>query len=725
MREASAVGTLWRSALLSVVVVAGTCGEAGAYIDPGTGGSFGSLLGYLISAAAAVAVLAWGWLGVVVGQWRRRLGGWLWKAVVLVAGATVIALLVWLGWGRGGVSGVSSNRGEERVERVLLLGMDGLDPQLLRGWMAEGILPSFARLEASGGLTPLQTSNPPQSPVAWSALATGMNPGQFGLFDFIHRDPATYTPYLSLLKEKKGRVPFGGTRYDLPRSGTPFWDVVTSAGVPAVVVRWPVTFPAHMEGGKLLAGLGVPDLLGGLGRHTLFTTRSPESGDEAAGKVTVVERHGSVIDTQLPGPRGSGLRGDREATAAVRVEVSDDGSVLLRLGEEHAQIQVGAWSDWMRVVYVLDPIRRARGMCRFYLQQVEPELELYATAVVVDPRDPAFQISDPADYARELADEIGDYHTLGMAEDTKALSDGHLDPGAFLQQCEWILEERRAMLRLEMGRFRKGLLAVVIDQPDRVQHMFWREMDASHPQHNPQSPYRDAIRDMYISLDGILGEVLDMLDSSTVLLVLSDHGFTSFGWTVDLNRWLIDAGYMSLADASVDGGDGTTLYRNVDWSRTRAYALGFGSIYLNQAGREGEGVVTEGEVAQLKAEISQRLATLEDGGQRVVRQVYDAARVYPGPHAPEGPDLVVGLQRGYRGSWETAIGGYRRDVLSPNEKQWSGDHCVDPELVPGVLLANCPLIPGMPRQADIGATVVECLGLERPGDMAGTSVLAR
>ena len=713
-----------RGVLLAAVAVAGTCAEAGAYIDPGTGGSFGSLLGYLVSLVVAVGVLAWGWLRVTVGHGRRVVGVPLWKVAAVAACLGAIAWVVWMRRGEGEKDGVVSTYRESSVKRVLVLGMDGLDPQLLAGWMTEGILPNFARLQASGGLSLFQTSNPPQSPVAWSCLATGANPGLFGLFDFIHRDPKTYTPYLSLMKEKTGGLSLGGPRYVLPRSGTPFWDVVTAAGLPAVVIRWPVTFPARLEGGKLLAGLGVPDVLGGLGRYTLFCTSPPEPEDEARHKVTVVSRQGQLIDTHLRGPRVSGLGGDREVTAPLQVEIAGPRAVEVRLGDERARIRVGEWSDWMRVKYALDPIRRVKGMCRFYLQRVEPDLELYATAVVVDPRDPEFRISDPQDYARQLADEIGDYHTLGLAEDTKALTDGHLTPQGFLEQCDWVLDERRAMLRLELARFREGLLALVIDQPDRVQHMFWREMDPSHPRHDPQSPYRHAIRDMYLRLDGILGEVLGSIDSDTVLLVCSDHGFTSFGRSVDVNRWLIEAGYMTLAHESMAGGEETTLFRNVDWGRTRAYALGFGSIYLNRAGREGEGIVEEGEVQRLKQEIGQRLAALEDGGREVVRHVYDAERVYRGPHVGEGPDLVVGLQRGYRVSWETAIGGYRGQVLSHNERQWSGDHCVDPELVPGVLFSNRPLSDGMLRQTDLGPTVLKCLGLGKPMEMEGISVLA-
>jgi predicted AlkP superfamily phosphohydrolase/phosphomutase len=209
------------------------------------------------------------------------------------------------------------------------------------------------------------------------------------------------------------------------------------------------------------------------------------------------------------------------------------------------------------------------------------------------------------------------------------------------------------------------------------------------------------------------------IDDNTVLLVLSDHGFAPFRRAVHLNTWLRQHGYLRLKENREEGrGYG----QDIDWAQTRAYALGIGGVYLNLKGREPQGVVEPGEEAKkLSAAIAAELQTLTDAktGQPVVRRAYRAEEVYKGPEAAQAPDLLIGFERGYRASWQTALGGVPRELIEDNTKKWSGDHIVDPELVPGILLVNRALSLDKPHLADIAPTILKLVGAAVPDAVDG------
>jgi len=507
-----------------------------------------------------------------------------------VVGAAALGGLAFQG-GKAANAAPSRKEYMARYKKVILIGMDGLDPRLVKLLIAEGTAPAFARLwnEGSGG--ELQTVAPVQSPVVWTSMATGRNPGEHGVYDFIHRDPETYRPYLSIT-QSEGRGPLGTTRFRSPRHCPAIWNVLSDHGVPVTVIRWPVTFPPDRVRGRMLSGLGTPDITGGLGRYTLHTDDPSSVSDVPPESLVRVESHGSQIETVIRGPVTSGLL--RRSRATVPLAISwrrrVDGGVTIEVGGEEIGLSPGSWSEWVRIEFSTGLLGNVPGMVKFRLLQREPVFRLYMTAVQIDPRDPALPLSSPGEYAPQLAGEIGPYYTQGMPEDTKALGEGCLDDDAFIEQCNGITRERLGMFWREFGRFREGLLACVFDTSDRVQHMFWREN--SFDPRGKVVIIAPPIRDHYLEMDRFLGDLLGNIDSETALLVVSDHGFTSFDRSFDLNAWLVAEGLMALNGDPADVPDNENgLYRLVDWDRTKAYGCGFSSLYVNVRGREGNGIV--------------------------------------------------------------------------------------------------------------------------------------
>lgn len=608
-----------------------------------------------------------------------------------------------------------------KSDKVIVLGIDGLDPNILEELMGTGHLPGFSSLRKTGTYRRLMTSNPAQSPVVWSSIATGGNPGYHGVFDFIVRNPKNYLPELAIMKINERNLFARRDSMFLPaRKGTPFWNFTSRAKIPTTVIRWPMTFPPETISGYMLSGLGVPDIKANLGRYTFYTTHKLPENDQSKGDVIPVPPNAQNFETVITGPRDSHI--------PIKIVMDDEHSkTILNIDGDIYSIQEGEWSDWVRLRFSIGFRRHISGLCRFYLKSIRPELELYLSPIQVDPREPAFSVSYPDKYAAELAGELGDYHTLGMPEDTNALNDNRFDEEVFLDLCNKIMLEREKMLWYELERFKEGLLAFVFDTTDRIQHIFWSATDPKHPNYNEASAsrYQNVIRDYYKRIDKILGRVLQSMDEKTVVIVLSDHGFTSYRRAVHLNSWLVENGFMIL-DQSPRDEEGGPLFRHVIWERTKAYALGFSSIYLNLRNREGKGIVDSGDEArELKGRIADSLILLKDPktGGSVISGVYRKGDLYRGPYLGDAPDLIIGFQPGYRASWQTAIGGTPEGILEDNLRKWSGDHLVDPNHVPGILLINRKTAVTSPGVIDIAPTILECFQIPGSHNMEGISLL--
>ncbi len=626
-------------------------------------------------------------------------------------------------------------------KRMIVLGVDGMDPEMLQAFMAEGLLPHFSKLEGMGGFLPLGTSVPPQSPVAWSNFITGMDPGGHGLFDFLGLDRSTMLPFQSYARVQKAereplelgkwRIPLASERTLRLRDGTAFWEILEDNDVSTTMFRVPTNYPPVETPGRALSGMGTPDLRGTPGTFAFFTDDPDfEDGPVSGGLIHRVRLEDQTVRGHLEGPPNGFIEDAPRASVGFTVHVDPENPVAqLRVGDERVLLTVGEWSDWIQLRFELVPrLVSVAGMARFYLKELSPHFKLYASPVNIDPSDPAQQISTPEEYAEELAESVGLFYTQEMPEDTKALSAHTLTPAEFFDQSRIVLEERRRLLEHELERFQRAqghqFLFFYFSSIDLRSHMLWRQMDPEHPHYDASAPVdlKTALRSSYGEIDTILGDVLEALDADTLLIVMSDHGFAPFRRQAHLNTWLERNGYLALKDPSKR--DEYEWLRGIDWSRTRAFAIGLNSLYLNVRGRERYGIVNPVRRAELAREIADKLRDWKDpeSGQPVVTQPLLREEAYHGSHVEEAPDVLVGYARGYRASWGTTSGKIPAVLLEDNEREWSGDHCMDSRTVPGILLASRPVQAGSADLKDLPVTILAEFGIEAPKQMSGRSV---
>jgi len=600
-------------------------------------------------------------------------------------------------------------------QRLIILGFDGMDPALARQWMDDGSLPNFSALAARGGFRPLGTSNPPQSPVAWAGFATGLNPGQHGIYDFLRRDPDTYQPAFSISRSMPPEhvldifglsLPLDSGKIINRRLGQPFWLQVEAQGGRTTVLRVPVTFPPDPVH-RMLAGMGVPDLLGTQGTYTMFSTHPLAAASTGSTRtVRIRPNRAGHIETALQGPQHPLKPDAGPLETPLTIDPAADGA-RIQLGDATVELQPGDWSQWITVEFNYFGPASVSGILRVLLVSSYPRLELYASPIQIDPRAPVVPLSSPPGYAESMAERFGLYHTIGMPEETWSLNEGHISDTAWLEMVKTTLAEREAMFFDALDARDSDVVTGVFVHTDRVSHMFYRGIDPLHPLHAETGPEaRDAIHWIYREADRILGETMKRMGPQDRLMVISDHGFAPFRRAVNLNRWLADRGLMVFKDGTRESGPGFT---SVDWSKTRAYALGLNSIYFNRAGREAKGIVDEAEAQTLKQQIVRQLAGLSDDhqGAKVVERVYDGAELYPANGNEDAPDLVVGYAPGYRASWQTTLGAAPSRLIDDNARKWSGDHCMAPDAVPGVLFTSFQMDQSLESIADIAAWVLD------------------
>jgi predicted AlkP superfamily phosphohydrolase/phosphomutase len=632
------------------------------------------------------------------------------RARIVVAVALAAAVFFGWRWWQG-ERRLHPEPGARAAARTVVIGFDGMDPVLLQRWMDAGALPNFAALRRDGHYQTLATTTPAQSPVAWSSFATGTGPGAHGIYDFLHSDHAHYVPTFSIAESQPPEtmemlgmtLPLGDGVMRNLRRGEPFWLAAAARGQRAAVLRVPVTFPPDPVQ-MMISGMGVPDLLGSQGTYTLIANHVVPQAENGGRVVMQAAGADGNIVTALPGPAHPLYPAETLSVPIRIVRTDSPDRVEVELDGTRIPLKAGEWSGWQPLRYRFLGVGSIPGMVRLHLASGFPKLRLYASPAQVDPLDPAFPISAPADAAAALATRIGRFHTLGMPEETWAFNQDHMDETAWLDMVRTTLAEGEAMLYDSLDRGDSELVVKVFVQPDRVSHMFWRAIDEAHPLHAQSSPEaRDAIAWIYRESDRVLGEVRKRLGPDDRLIVLSDHGFSSFRRAAHLNRWLVEHGYLALKTGSTTS---DSLFAAVDWSRSRAYALGLNSLFLNRSGREAQGIVAAADADALKREmIAALLQWRDDDGTPVISAMHDAAAIYHGDAAREAPDLVVGYAAGYRASWQTTLGGVPATLLEDNRQNWSGDHCIDAALVPGVLLTSFKPVAPVNGIADVAALV--------------------
>jgi len=622
------------------------------------------------------------------------------------------------------------------IDKVIVLGMDGMDPHLLRRFIAEGELPTFKRLIEQAHCGELQTTMPPHSPVAWSSFITGTNPGGHAIYDFVHREPTAFEPYMSTSRSfDAGRklslggwdIPLGSGRVELMRKGRALWSVLEDNNVDASLYAIPANFPVVPGAARTVSGMGTPDLLGTYGTFTYFTDAEvPRKDTFVGGRVVPLPLVDHLARVTLEGPKHP-FRPDQELGIEITFQ-RDPWEKLVRIELQGRELLMaeGEWSEWMPLRFEVLPLMSSiAGMVRLYVKEVHPHLKVYCSPINIDPLEPTLPICTPNGYSRELTAAVGRFYTQGFPADSKALSQGVLSNDEYLAQSRSVLAESRRLFSYQLGRFQEGFFFFYFSSIDQNCHMLWRNMDPTHPLYDPAaSPeVKNGIRWFYRQMDDVLKETLGRVDERTLLMVMSDHGFAPFTREVNISTWLVEQGYTVLTDPSKLG-EGE-FYQYVDWSKTSAYALGLNGIYINRAGREKQGWVTPEEAEKIRLKIIAELTPLRDprNNARVITNVYKPEEIYSGPFVSLAPDLVVGYQRGYRISDEAVLGKFPKSVIADRTDLWAADHCLDPAVVPGVLIMNRPVTAATPGLWDLAPTILSVFGIAPDPGMTGQVII--
>ncbi len=679
-----------------------------------------------------------------------------------------------------------------KAPRIVILGFDGVDAHVVEQMLAAGRLPNLAELKRRGGYSPLTPTVPAQTPVSWATFTTGLDPGGHEIFDFLKRNPADRVPTFAVAEETTAPILFGksnpivlafaaallfwvvgailflrrrrflpflifdaagalaflgvflAVRAWLPatrpavknnRRGETFWSVAGAR--PAIVLRMPVTFPPEaFRDGRLLSGLGVPDLSGRIGKPAFYTSDpffAPREGNDFSIELVRLESNVGTVSAKLIGPPGKpfGREGSIELPMKLTVSAARD-RLTVEIAGQRVDLAPGEWSGWLSTPFRINPLVTVHGYARFLAEKVNPEIALYVSPIQFDPErlPPGFALSSPRGFARELLGRFGRYKTMGWAIDTWSIQSGTLDEAAFLQDVADTVAQERRMLQATLSE-RSRLLFQYFEFTDRVGHVFWRLRDPQHPAYDAAlaARYGDAVEKAYETMDAIVGDTAKALAPQDVLIVLSDHGFATWRRSVNYNTWLVENGYLVMKggaerkslEALFSRGQ---FWESVDWSKSRAYAMGLGDVYVNLQGREQGGIVPPGAPYEaLRDELIGKLEGLTDPktGERAVSRVFKREQVYRRFDPRLIPDLIVTNRPPYRVSWQASLGVPTQSVFEDNRDVWSGDHCsLDPDLVRGVLFCSKSFraspVPGI---ADVTASVRELLGAAAAPDAAG------
>lgn len=626
---------------------------------------------------------------------------------------------------------------KSQVGQVVIIGLDGLAPELAEKFMAEGKLPNLAKLKEEGTYARLQTTTPAISPVAWSSFMTGSNPSKHNIFDFLSRDPRTYLPGLSSAHIGKPKRVLSLGKYNIPlakpeikgmRKSVPFWKILGDSGIFSTVLRVPITFPPEKFKGHLLSGMCAPDLKGSQGTFSFYTSDPAKTQKREGGIAIPVEVKNSRVVTSISGPENTMLKKPEEIRLPMTITLDrQKGEARVEVSGQKITLKKNVFSPWTRITFHPGLGMKIKAICRFYISKLEPHFEMYVTPLNIDPEKPALPISHPFIYSVYLSKLLGSFITLGEANDTWALNEGALSEQAFLELTYSNHAEWERMLFNALDKTKKGLVVCVFETTDSISHMFWRYLDKDHPalKKGPSGMSSQIIEDLFRRMDEMIGRVRKKMSGKSALFIMSDHGFKPFRRGVNLNSWLYKNGYLALKEGKVERGE---WFKGVDWKRTKAYALGLGGVYINQKEREAEGTVAAGpESKALCAELQKKLTGLRDGetGAVSINRAYDKDEIYSGPYKDNAPDLIIGYNAGYRASWEGVTGMITDKVFEDNTKAWSGDHCIDPPCVPGVLFSSLKFEAKTPSIMDLAPTVLELFGLEPPAHMDGCSILAK
>jgi len=651
------------------------------------------------------------------------------SCLVAIGGAGLVVLLFTGGCGSKEAKAPSSVAPAEKGEdapRVIILGFDAVEPSIVDAMLTAGELPNLAKLRDQGTYQRLASSNPPQSPTAWSSFATCLRPGNHGIYDFLRRDPSTYFPGLGFGVTKHPELTADGAvakpaHYEGYRKGETLWAAANRHGARCKLLIVPYAYPIEpLKNSSVLAGLEVPDLRGTQSTFFAFSERFTEQENVAGGVRLPLEFEGDTATVNVPGVRHPKTRRFVEAPLEVTVNRPAH-TVTVDVQGETANLAQGAWSDWLEWDFEVTPKFTIKAISRIHVLEAGDTVRLYMTCLQIHPRQPYLPISEPGEYAAELADRYGLYRTVGWAYDTKAMQKDEMTEDLFLEDVRQRMTWNETLMidELELGQF--DLLIAGWTGTDRVSHMFWRFRDPQHPLYTKEGAekYGRAVEETYMKMDEIIGEAMTRLKPNDLLMIMSDHGFHGFRKGFSANTWLVRNGYRDTAYTD------KKYLQAYDWSKTKAYALGLGSIFLNLEGRERDGTVTPEEAPALLQELKDKLLTVvdPDTGAKVLRNAYLQSEVYTGAAEADAPDIQLGYADGYQTAKPSAAGAAPKDLIIVNDDKWSGDHAAsDVDITSGVFFANKPTAKDA-AIIDLGVTALEYLGLPVPETFEGRALL--
>ncbi|MHC4457162.1 MAG: alkaline phosphatase family protein [Planctomycetota bacterium] len=656
---------------------------------------------------------------------------------------TTAALTTGLGLGP---AYAARKKGSTTRKKVIVFGIDGMDPRLSERMMKAGALPNFDKLRKLGSYRILGTSIPPQSPVAWANFINGAGPGSHGIFDFIHRNPEKQcVPFLGMTETVAGegyweignnkiQLDFWPFNHKPPatllrRQGVPFWDYLDQAGIYSTFYNLPCNYPpSPSKSGyhRCLSGMGTPDMRGFQGGHYHFAEDGPfQMKDEGGCISSMLFFENETADAKLVGPINILLKEPEPITIDFFVHRDSKAqAAVIEIQKYKIMLKKGQWSDWIKLDLEftrpgLIPNEHISGICRFYLQEVSPNFRLYVSPINCDPSDSYLQITEPTRFIKEISNKLGLFYTTGFQEDHKALRNKVFTDAEYAVQADYVLQERLNLLEYALENYDDGLLFFYFSSTDLQAHMFWWDSDKKHPTRSDEDAkkYFNKIHELYRQMDSVMGDILKRYGDQATIIVMSDHGFANFKRQFNLNTWLRENGYVQPADSA-------SILSDVNWSRTRAYGLGINSLYLNLMGRERDGIVEPGQQRQeLIEELIAKLEAVRDvNGRQVIRKVRRTDKAYSGTATALAPDLIIGYSRDYRASWATTLGGMPEKVLSDNEEVWSADHCADVSEVPGVIFSNQPIAASAPALIDVAPSILTEFGLKVPSSMEGKNI---
>jgi predicted AlkP superfamily phosphohydrolase/phosphomutase len=631
-------------------------------------------------------------------------------------------------------------------KRVIVIGIDGMDPRLSQQLMDAGKLPNLDKLRRQGGYSVLGTSIPPQSPVAWANFINGAGPGSHGIFDFIHRHPERQcAPFFAMAETVAGegywevgdyklQLDFWPFNHKPPgtilrRQGTPFWDYLDSAKICSTFYDLPSNYPpspSKYGHHRCLAGMGTPDMLGTYGTYQHFAEDGPlVTKDEGGGKRSMLVFENDSARARLVGPVNGFLKKPEDSTVDFIVHRDRYAkAAVIEIQKQKLVLKEGQWSRWIKLDFVMStpafvPDKHVSGIVRFYLQQVSPNFRLYASPINSNPSNSELKVTEPAGFIKDISGRLGLFYTTGFQEDHKALSNKVFTDEEFRVQADMVLQERMRLLEYALDNYDDGLLFFYFSSTDLQSHMFWWDSQAGHPTRSAADAkrYFGCIGELYQKMDSVVGDFLARYGDKAVIIVMSDHGFANFKRQFNLNTWLKENGYIYPPDAA-------GILKDVDWAKTRAYGLGINGLYVNLIGRERDGIVRTGqEYDGLVDELVSKLEAVQDSdGRTVIHKVHRANKDYRGSATALAPDLIVGYARDFRASWDTCLGDMKTPVLCDNDSAWSADHCADVAEVPGVLFCNRPIAADKPALIDLGPTILNEFGLQIPASMEGAGI---